>query len=150
MPLTQELLQKKLQTNSSLSAANLTACAFWVAFFLHLSIPIFSFSSLWSPEFSPSGTKASSPHFPSLWVFPPWGMEYLVIVWEKVTSTLIFHNCRLPCLYAPDPQTLSCVCHHDEWDIPACQRIADNQFIIIVALSWHRKSSAVKLRNVLF
>lgn len=60
VPLTQEPLRKKLQTNSSLSAANLTACDFWMAF-LHLAIPIFSLSSLWSLlgcRRSPSGEES--------------------------------------------------------------------------------------------
>lgn len=49
MPLTRSHCggKKKLQTNRSLSAPNLTACEFWMAFFSHLSIPIFSFSRLW-------------------------------------------------------------------------------------------------------
>ncbi len=110
MPLTQELLQRKLQTNSRLSAANLTACDFWMAFLFHLSIPIFSLSSLRSLLSCQSrlcqGRKASSLPFPSLWVFPSWGIEYLVIVRGKVTSTLIFHSCRLPspvCVWPRDP-----------------------------------------------
>lgn len=152
MPLTQELLQEKLQTNRTLSAANLTACDFWMAFF-HLTIPIISSRACdlsWVAKvFSVRAGKAPSLPSPSLWVFPPWGIEYLVIVRGKVISTLIFHNCRLPRLYVSDPKTLSCVRHHDEWDLPACQRIADNQFIIIVALPWHRKTST-KMSNVIF
>lgn len=100
MPLTQEPLQKKLQTNSSLSAANLTAYDFWMAFFFFTSP--FTF-------FLPRACDLSSLLCQGrLWFFPPWGIEYLVIVRGKVTATLIFHNCRPPRLHVSDPETLSC------------------------------------------
>lgn len=136
-------LSQKETTNQNLSAANFTAGDFSIALFFHFTVSIFSPELVMSLNSSLSGGRKAS-----FLPFPPRGIEYLVIVRRKVTSTLIFHNCRLPRLSVSDPETPSTVRHRDGRHVPAHQRIADNQFIIIVAAA-HCNTSAMKMWNVL-
>ena len=100
--------------------------------FLHLSIYIFSlpcvgFLSETSKSSHPEEKSSSVLCFSALedWIFCP------CVRW------VIFQSCPLLHLDVGDSETPPCTCHHDEWDIPACQHIADSQFIIVVPRSWH-------------
>lgn len=137
-------LSQKETTNQNLSAANFTAGDFSIALFFFTSPFPFSLPSSWCLWIHLCRGEEKPPSSLS----HPEGLNISSLCEGRSRRHLFFItvvSLAWVCLTRRPPSTVR---HRDGRHVPAHQRIADSQFIIIVAAA-HCNPSAMKMWNVL-